>query len=102
VPVPNFSQETVEALSLRSEVVDPLRYLGVLDEGGGVVRLEAGVDEERSVAAPMLVLDEARDAVDVVRRIRSRERDPKEVSEAFGSECRIVGEDDEGESLEIE
>lgn len=38
----------------------------VFDKGGGVVGFVTGIDDERAVAAPVFVVDEAVETVDVM------------------------------------
>ena len=59
------------------------------------MRLQAGVDHERAVAAPVLLMRDGVDAVHVGRGVRSRERDPEEVLERCGGEVGVVHDHDE-------
>ena len=61
---------------------------------------EAGVDHQRAAAAPMFVLCEGVDAVDVGGGVGSRERDPEEVAQRFRDELGVVDDDDPSEAGE--
>ncbi len=80
------------------ERVDAARDFWVFDQRRGVVRLEAGVDHQRAAAAPVLVVHERLDAVDVGGRVGARERDPQEVAERLGDELAVVDDDDPAEA----
>ena len=60
-----------------------------------MVRLESGVDHERTTAAPVLVERERIDAVDVEGGIRPGERQPEEILERPGREVGVVHDHDE-------
>ena len=90
--------DAVQRAAGGGEGVDAARDFGVFDERRGVVRFEAGVDHERAAAAPMFVLCEGVDAVDVGGGVGARERDPEEVAERFGDELGVVDDDDQAEA----
>ena len=56
--------------------------LGVVHQRRGVVRLDPGVDHQRARAAPVLLIGEGADPVDVGRRVRAGERHPEEIAAA--------------------
>lgn len=62
---------------------------------------DARVDYQGAGAAPMLVLHEGADAVDVVAGVGAGEGDPEEIVQFLGGEGRVVGEDDEWDALQI-
>ena len=62
--------------------------------------LEPGVDHERTPAAPVLLLSESLDAVNVGRGIRPREREPQPVGERCSGEAGVIDDDDEREAAE--
>ncbi len=64
----------------RGQLVDPALDRGIIDQGRSVVRLDPRVDHERARAAPVLLVDERADALDVGGRIGAGEGDPEEVS----------------------
>ena len=80
------------------ECVDAARHFRVFDQRRGVVRLEPGVDHQRAAAAPVFVVRERLDAVDVGGRIGARERDPEEIAERLGDELAVVDDDDPAEA----
>ena len=86
--------DVVEGATRFAEVVDAAGDVGVFDEGRGVVGFEAGVDEEGAVAAPVFVVDEAVDAVDIVGGVGAGEGGPEEIIEGAGGEVAVVGEDE--------
>ena len=59
-----------------------------------MVRLDAGVDEERAGAAPMLLLGEFAETTDVGRGVTAGESDPKEVAQRAGRKFAVVNEDE--------
>ena len=73
--------DAVQGAAGSGEGVNASRHFGVYDERRGVVGFEAGVDHERAAAAPMFVLCEGVDAVDVGGGVRAREGDPEEIAE---------------------
>ena len=64
------------------------------------MRFDAGINHERSRAAPVLLIGEGSDAVDVGGGVRSRERHPQPVVERSRGELAVIDEDDEGEKIE--
>src|SRR5438552_17791842 len=79
-------ENAMERSAGRCERLDAASHGRILLKGRRVVRLDAGVDNERAVAAPVLLACECADAVNVGRRIRARESDPEKVVERAGSE----------------
>ena len=66
-----------------------------------MMRLHARVDDERTAAAPVLVLDECADTVHVVRGVAAREGDPHEVGDGRCGEARIVAQYEQRHTLQI-
>ena len=64
------------------------------------MRFDAGVDHEWSRAAPVLLIGEGSDPVDVSGRIRASERDPEPVVQRACGELGVIHEDEEGEGVE--
>ena len=62
------------------ELIDPFGDFRIFHQGGGVVRFDAGINNQRASAAPMFLMDGSRDAVDVRRRVRARKRDPQKIA----------------------
>ncbi len=56
--------------------IDFFGNLRIFHERGGMVRFEAGVDDEGAGATPVFVFGETSHAVDVVGGVGSREGDP--------------------------
>ena len=83
-----------------SECIDPLACFRIDGQRRRVMRLEASVDDQRTGAAPVLLLAEGADASDVGRRIRSREGDPEKVGERPGSEIAVIDDDEERKTVE--
>ena len=63
-----------------------------------MVWFEAGVDYKRAVAAPMFVLCEGVDAVDVGGGIGPSEGDPEEIAERFSDELGVVDNEENAET----
>ena len=55
----------------RGQRVDPALDRGIIDQGRSMVRLDPRVDHQRARAAPVLLVDERSDPLDVGGRIRS-------------------------------
>lgn len=62
--------------SASSQFVDSSSHSRVFDQWGSVMRFDSCVDDQRAGAAPMLLVDERTDAIDVSRGIRTCEDDP--------------------------
>jgi len=61
----SVSNQPVQRSAGSGELVDPAGDLGIFDKGRGVMRLEPGIDDQRSATAPVLVLGEGSDAVQI-------------------------------------
>ncbi len=82
------SVDAVERASRRGELVDAALDRRVIDQRRRVVRLDPRVDDQRAGAAPVLLLDECADSLDVGGRIGAGERHPEEVSQASAPRIR--------------
>src|SRR5262245_21431757 len=60
------------------------------------MRLDAGIDDQRSRATPVLLLGEGADTINVRGWVGTRERDPEEIIQAAGGEVAVIDDDDEG------
>ena len=60
----------------------------------------AGVDNERSIAAPVFVVNEAVNTIDVVRGVGAGEGDPEEIVEGACGEGAVTYDEDEGQTFE--
>ena len=88
----DISYDPVQRAAGGGQGVDAAGDFGVFHQRRGVVRLDAGVDHQRAAAAPVLVVGERVDAVDVGGGVGARERDPEEVVERLGDELAVVDE----------
>ena len=59
-----------------------------------MVRFQSGVDDQRALAAPVLVLDELADAIHVGGWVAAGECDPEEIVKRSGREVGIVDKND--------
>ena len=64
------------------------------------MRLQASIDDQRTAAAPMLLLNKSIDAVDIGRRVGPRERDPQEVGQRPGGKIAVIDDDNQWERME--
>ena len=65
------SVDPVQRTAGRGQFVDPALDLGIIDQRRSVVRLDPRVDDQRAGAAPVLLVDEGTDSLDVGGRIRN-------------------------------
>ena len=79
------------------QLVDPALDRGVIDQGGRVMRLDPGVDHQRPGTAPVFLLGERVDSINVGCGVRTRERDPDEVPQARRDERTVVNNHDQRE-----
>ena len=84
------SDNPVQRSPGRSELVYFCGDSRVFHKGRRVVGFEAGVDDERSAAAPVFVFGEASQAVNVVRGVGASKGGPEEVIESAAGECAVV------------
>ena len=64
------------------------------------MRLDAGVDHQRTAAAPVFLLREGVDAVDIGGRIAAGEDDPEEVVQRARREVAVVHHDDQRKAVD--
>lgn len=63
------SNDAVQRAAGRPQLIDAARDFRVFYKRGRVVGLDRGVDDERTGAAPVFLVRESADAVDVRRRV---------------------------------
>lgn len=56
------------------------------------MRLQPGIDDKRTAAAPVFVIGERRHSVDICRRIAAGESQPQEISQRFRTELTVIAE----------
>ena len=88
---------TVESLqpfcqrpAARGQGVDALGHLRVFDQRRRVVEFDAGVDHQRTAAAPMFLVSKRRHAIHIGCRIAAREGDPQEVRQSSAGKFTVV------------
>lgn len=64
------------------------------------MRFDAGVNHERPGAAPVLLVGEGSESIDVGSGVRSRERHPQPVVERPRGELAVIDDDNERERVE--
>ena len=64
------------------------------------MRLAARIDHQRARAAPVFLLDERPNPIDIGGGIATRKGDPEKVLKALGSELAVVAEDDQRELID--
>ena len=55
-----------------------------------MVRLDPGIDNQRAMATPMLVLGETTHSINIVRGIGARKSRPQKIIQFCGGEFRII------------
>src|SRR5262249_13032365 len=96
-PLAERSDDPVQRPTGRCKCVYTSCYFGILNQRRRVMRLEPGIKNERSAAAPVFVLDERSEAVKIRRGVGSRERRPQKVTQRLGDKLAVVDDDDEAE-----
>ena len=94
------SDDPVQRAASRGELIDSTSHRRVFDQRRSVMRFDAGINHERSRAAPVLLVGEGSDAIDVGGRVRPRERHPQPVVERPRRELSVIDDDDEGKGVE--
>lgn len=89
-----------QGAAVGEELVDPGGYRLVLDQRRGMLGLAPGIDDQRSLAAPVLVRRRGADARDVDGGIGTGESDPQEVVQAARGQIRIVDQHHQGEGVD--
>ena len=83
-----------------AQCIYPSSDLGIVLQRRRVLRLQSGVDHERALAAPVLLLRESADAVEVGRRVGTRERHPQEVIQLPGGKGAVIHQHHQREGIE--
>ena len=94
------SDDPVQRPAGRGELIDSTSHVWVFDQRRSVMRLDASVDHKRPRAAPVLLIGEGSDTIDVGGGIRPRKRHPQPVVERPRRELAVIDDDDEGERVE--
>ena len=84
-----------------SQLVDSSSHSVVFDQWWGVMRLNAGIDDQRPFATPVLLLCERINAGDVGCRIGTSERHPEKIIQRPSRELAVVDEHDQRKLAEF-
>src|SRR5262249_12397008 len=87
----------VQRTSRRGERIHAAFDRGVVDQRWSMVRLDPGIDHQRACTAPVFLLGERADAINIRGGIRARECHPDEIPQTRRDEITVVNDDDERE-----
>ncbi len=90
----------MERAAGRGEGIDPAGDGGVLHQRRGVVRLDAGIDDQGAGTAPVFLPGGGADPINVGGRVGTCKRHPQKVIDATGRKVAVVHKHDERKGIE--